>query len=125
MVISDVIRGSDCNHNRAARGFFTVPGERRIIKRVGVKRETKMAVAPVNDLLEEVTNFLAAAPTAEQIVAFKPSKLLDQRLHYLLDQNSADRLTIEERHELDEFLVMSHFLKMLRLKAQLKLTDTE
>lgn len=84
-----------------------------------------MAFAPVGTLLDEITNFLAAAPTAEAIIAYKPSELLDQRLHYLLDQNEVGDLSREEREELDEFLLMSHFLKMLKLKARLNLTDTE
>lgn len=84
-----------------------------------------MAAAPVSDLLEEITSFLAASPDAEDIIAFKPSDLLDQRLHYLLDQNSADQLSREERRELDEFLTMNHFLKMLKLKTRIKLAADE
>lgn len=82
-----------------------------------------MAIAPVSNLLEEITNFLAAAPSAEQIIAFMPSAALDQRLHYLLDQNSLGALSPAEQEELDEFLLMSHFLKMLKLKARLNLAE--
>lgn len=84
-----------------------------------------MAVAPARNLLEEITNFLAAAPSAEQIIDFQPSVLLDQRLHDLLNRNSAGDLTSDEQQELDEFLLMSHFLKMLKLKARLRLTERE
>lgn len=84
-----------------------------------------MAIAPISDLLEEITNFLAVAPTAEEIITFKPSEMLDQRLHYLLDQNGLGQLDDNEREELDEFLLMSHFLKMLKLKARLHLTESE
>src|SRR5690606_8103842 len=87
------------------------------------RKESVMAVAPVSNLLEEITNFLAAAPSAEQIIAFKPSAALDQRLHNLLDRNSQDALTAAEQEELDEYLLMSHFLKMLKLKARLNLTE--
>ncbi len=80
-----------------------------------------MAVAPTQNLLEEITNFLATAPSAEQIIDFKPSAALDQRLHDLLDRNSAGELDSDEQQELDEFLLMSHFLKMLKLKARLRL----
>lgn len=84
-----------------------------------------MTVAPTANLLEEITSFLSAAPTAAEIIAYEPSDRLDQRLHYLLDQNSADQLSAEEREELDEFLLMSHFLKMLKLKARLNLAEAE
>jgi len=80
-----------------------------------------MAVASTDTLFDEITDFLASVPTAEQILAFKPSERLDQRLHDLLDQNSKDGLTAEERAELDEFLRMNHLLKMLKIKVRLKL----
>ncbi len=84
-----------------------------------------MAVAPTSDLLEEITNFLAARPTTEEVIAFKPTEAADQRLHDLLDRNSLGQLNTEEHRELDEFLLMSHFLKMLKLKARLNLSDAE
>ena len=82
-----------------------------------------MAVAPPHTLFDEITDFLASAPTADQIIQFKPSEPLDQRLHDLLDRNSQGALTPEEQVELDEFLRMSHFLNMLVLKARLKLSE--
>jgi hypothetical protein len=84
-----------------------------------------MAVAPANELVDEVTSFLAAAPTAEEIIAFKVSDRVDQRLHDLLDRNSADLLTSDERAELDEYMRMNHFLIMLKLKTRLKLAGLE
>jgi hypothetical protein len=80
-----------------------------------------MAVAPTNLLFDEILDFLASTPTPEQIIAFKPSEALDQRLHFLLDQNSHDRITAEERSELDEFLRMDHFMTMLKIRTRLKL----
>ena len=83
-----------------------------------------MAIAPANELLDEVTSFLAASPTAEEIVAFKVSDRVDQRLHDLLEQNTAGTLSSDERAELDEYMRMNHFLIMLKLKARLKLAGT-
>lgn len=79
-----------------------------------------MTAAPINMIFDEITDFLASGTTAGQIIAFKPSEMLDQRLHILLDHNSHDALNDEERSELDEFLRMNHLLKMLKLKARLK-----
>jgi len=76
-----------------------------------------MSVIPTNTLLNEVTDFLASAPTSEEIVQFRPSEALDQRLHELLDKNKLGRLTTEESEELDAFLQMNHFLITLRAKA--------
>jgi len=80
-----------------------------------------MLATPVNPFFDEVLDFLASTPTSEQIIAFKPSEALDQRLHFLLDQNSRDRITAEGRGELDEFLRMDHFMTMLKIRARLKL----
>lgn len=71
-------------------------------------------------LFDEIIEFLASTATPEQILAFKPSEALDQRLHFLLDKNSSTMLTPDERAELDEFLRMNHLLKMLKLKARLR-----
>ena len=79
-----------------------------------------MAFAPPQTLFDEITDFLAAAPTADQIIAFRPSMMLDQRLHTLLDKNAQGALSIEEQAELTEFLRMNHFLKMLKIKARLR-----
>jgi hypothetical protein len=59
-----------------------------------------MEQAPIITIMEEVTNFLASSPTAEQIIAYKAPEHLDERLHYLLDQNSSGEITRDERTEL-------------------------
>ena len=82
-----------------------------------------MAVAQPEALFAEVIDFLASTPTPEQIVAFKPSDQLEQRLSYLLEQNRQDVLTAEERNELDEFLRMNHFMNMLKIRARQKLAE--
>jgi hypothetical protein len=83
-----------------------------------------MAVAPTSFLFDEILDFLTSTPTLEQIAAYKPSDALNQRLHYLLEQNSHDALSAEERAELQEFLRMDHFLTMLKGKARLKSIST-
>ena len=80
-----------------------------------------MAVAPpAETLLDEITDFLAQVPTAEEILAFKPSETLNQRLHDLLDRAGEGVLTDIEQQELNEYLRMSHLLKMLKGKLRLK-----
>lgn len=82
-----------------------------------------MAVARPEALFAEVIDFLASTPTPEQIIAFKPSDQLEQRLSYLLEQNRHDALAVEERSELDEFLRMNHFMNMLKIRARQKLAE--
>lgn len=80
-----------------------------------------MAVAQPDTLFNEILDFLASTPTPEKIIAFRPSDQLEQRLSYLLEQNSGDALTAEEQRELDEFLRMNHFMNMLKIRARQKL----
>lgn len=80
-----------------------------------------MAVAQPDTLFLEIIDFLASTPTPEDIIAFKPSDRLEQRLSDLLEQNRQDTLTIEGRTELDEFLRMNHFMNMLKIRAREKL----
>ena len=81
-----------------------------------------MAFAPpAETLLDEITDFLASIPTAEQILAFKPSEALNQRLHELLDHAGEGALSDREQAELDEYLRVSHLLKMLKGKGRLNI----
>lgn len=82
-----------------------------------------MAVAQPDTLFSEIIDFLASTPTPEDIVAFKPSDRLEQRLTYLLDKNRDETLTLDERTQLDEFLRMNHFMNMLKIRAREKTID--
>ena len=66
-------------------------------------------------MFDEILDFLASAPTPEQIIAFQPPEALQQRLTYLLEQNRLGRLSAEEQAELDEFLRMNRFMSRLKL----------
>jgi hypothetical protein len=76
--------------------------------------------APPKQLFDEITDFLSSAPDTDALLAFTPSHALVDRLDELLEQNKTTGLSQEERAELDEFLRMNHLLKMVRLKAKLR-----
>jgi hypothetical protein len=78
--------------------------------------------API--LFHEILDFLASTPTPERIITFKPSDSLQARASYLLEQERQDKLTAEERHELDEFARMNHFMNMLKVRAREKLRQS-
>jgi hypothetical protein len=83
-----------------------------------------MAVAQPDTLFAEIIDFLASTPTPGDIVAFKPSDRLEQRLTYLLDRNRQEAMTDDERAELDEFLRMNHFFNTLKIRAREKLAES-
>jgi hypothetical protein len=78
------------------------------------------AVQPVL-LLDEITDFLTTSPTPQEIIAFKPSEVLEQRALDLLQRNRENRLTTHERAEMEEFMRMDHFMTLLKAKARIKL----
>ena len=81
-----------------------------------------MTVKPAS-AQDEVYEFLLSQPTPEQIIAFRPSPEAEERLSYLLDVNRSDRLTKEEQFELDEYLKLEHWMRMLKIKAREKLAQ--
>ncbi len=78
------------------------------------------AVQPVL-LLDEITDFLTTSPTPQEIIAFKPSEVLERRALDLLQRHRENRLTTHERTEMEEFMRMDHFMTLLKAKARLKL----
>jgi hypothetical protein len=79
-----------------------------------------MAFVAAEDLFDEVLDFLASSPTAEQLVNYQPPAVLQQRLSELLQKNRNVRLTEAEGEELQEFLRMNRFMSRLKLKARLR-----
>lgn len=73
-----------------------------------------MAVAQP-PIYEEIYLFLLSAPTPEQIINFYASDPVQERLEQLLDASRENRLSPQDRIELDEFERMNHFI--INLKA--------
>lgn len=74
-------------------------------------------------LFDEILDFLASTPTPQAILEFRPSEQLQSRASSLLDKNRSGELTGDERHELDEFQRMNHFMTMLKARARQRLMD--
>jgi hypothetical protein len=69
----------------------------------------------------EVCEFLISSPTPENILAFRPSETVQERIRRLLAANKIGELSPEERLELEEFDKVEHFVRMLKIHAQAKL----
>lgn len=79
-----------------------------------------MAFVAAEALFDEVLDFLASSPMAEQLVNYQPPTALQQRLSELLHKNRSVRLTEAEAEELEEFLRMNRLMSRLRLKARMR-----
>lgn len=79
----------------------------------------------VQTVIGVVAEFLATNPTPQQILAYKFPENIQQRLELLLEGNSADTLTPEERTELQEIVRMDQFMGLVKAKTKLKMKQAE
>jgi len=70
---------------------------------------------------DEVVDFLTSEPTPNQIIAFKPSEVVQERINYLLETNRNGTLTSDEQSELDEFEQIEHLMRRLKIRTRTKL----
>lgn len=61
-----------------------------------------------------LVNFLARKPTSAEIVAYRPTSAMQERLAILLERSHAQHLTTTEQAELDEFERIEHLVIMLK-----------
>ena len=69
-------------------------------------------------------SFLANGPSPEQLVAFRPTPEMKERLDELLEKSRAGTLTDLERQELEEYERIEHILIMLKARALPYLTSS-
>jgi len=84
-----------------------------------------MILAYPPEKFAEILDFIVSMPSLEAIIAFKPSQEMEERLSNLMAKNKQDKLTDEERHELEALLQLNHFVNMLKIRARKKLAQNE
>ena len=67
---------------------------------------------------DEIIDFITSFPKTEQVLAYQPSPTSVQRLELLLEKNREGKLNEEEAHELDQFLMVEHLMRIARKKAR-------
>jgi hypothetical protein len=72
-------------------------------------------------LFDEVTDFLSGSPSAEEILAFRPSDAAQERATYLLEKNRKGTLSDAEQRELDLFSQANHLMRVLKAKVAIRL----
>ena len=79
-----------------------------------------MIETPALNVLDVVAEFLASDPSDEELLAYRFSDAMQERIHYLLDRNGEGELTCEERHELDDFVYADNMISLLKTKFRLR-----
>ena len=75
-----------------------------------------MITATQPQVFEEIAEFLAAFPTREQVLAFRPSPETQERARELLLRSNSGELSEEERGELDDLSRAELFVRMLKAR---------
>jgi len=67
-------------------------------------------------IFQELSDLLASNPSQEQLLNYRPSKGLQQRLQRLLARQGEGTLTYEQQRELDEFLHAEMLMGLVKAK---------
>ena len=85
------------------------------------KDRVKTVTIATNELsmpfYEQVLDFLAAGPSAQEIVRFRPSVAAQERFSELLELNRRRELTLTETEELDHYVRIDRMISLLKAKA--------
>lgn len=76
-----------------------------------------MAIPQFMSVYDEFLDYLVSKASAEEILAFKASEVAQERADYLTEQNKSDRLTPDERVELEQLMEFDSLVSVLKAKA--------
>ncbi len=71
-------------------------------------------------VFQELAELFARNPTAERVLRYRPSTLLQRRARLLLSKQGEGTLSFNEQRELDEFLHAEFFIRLLKAKVRIK-----
>lgn len=83
--------------NHRDNRFFSLPAERKSY--------------------DEIVDLFARGASSAEVLAFRPSPEMQERVRDLLQRNAADELTEEEAAELERFGELEHFMQLLKARA--------
>ncbi len=71
-----------------------------------------------NRVFDEVIDFITSIPQPQEILNYKPSKFTQNRLDELLEKKRSGQLNDDELHELDQFVMTEHIMRIAKAKAK-------
>lgn len=74
-------------------------------------------------IYQYILDFIASKPTPEEIIAFRPTPEMEERLKSLLERNKVGKITAAESKELDEYERIQHLMIMLKAGVFSKLAS--
>ena len=76
-----------------------------------------MTVVDFSPTYNDFLDFLVEKATPQEILAYKPSEISQQRAAYLTEQNKSDALTSDEAAELEQILEFELLVSALKARA--------
>jgi hypothetical protein len=67
---------------------------------------------------DEIVDLFARGTPPAKVLAFRPSRKIQERVRYLLDRNKTGELTEEESAELERFGELEHLMQLVKARAQ-------
>ncbi|OIN58620.1 hypothetical protein [Arsenicibacter rosenii] len=67
-------------------------------------------------VFDEISTFIAGM-NPEKVVQFKPSQANQDRLDYLLERQKEALLSEEDRHELEQYLIINRIIGLAKARA--------
>ncbi len=74
---------------------------------------------------EEIVDFFASAPSAEQILKHKASARVKARVSFLLDRKKNGTLTADQQDELNSYAELEHIMRMVKAKTMVRLKQVK
>jgi hypothetical protein len=71
----------------------------------------------------DVLEFLAGLPTPQEVLALRPSPVLQVEIEELLEKNSALGLSSEEEKKWEQVEYLEHLIRIAKAQATLKLNE--
>ena len=66
----------------------------------------------------DVVSFMIEKKTLEEIITFKPSDDLNNRVTELLTKEKTASITREEKKELDQYMWLEHLMRLAKARAR-------
>lgn len=67
---------------------------------------------------DEIIDFIAAGATPEAVVAFRPSKSVQERVAALVERSKEGVISPEEQSELEDYAQLEHIMIMAKARAR-------
>ncbi|MFN8491914.1 MAG: hypothetical protein U0350_30215 [Caldilineaceae bacterium] len=83
-------------------------------------------IEPLNQpLYNELIEFLSRGPRPQEILAFRPSAVVNERISILLDKNQSGSLNASEQAELEQAEQLDYLMTLIKVRVRQHLAQPQ